>query len=160
MTPKPGSGPVPTRDQVSAGGVAVRKWGGRWEVALVLVGTRAKQRWQLPKGLIEPGESPKETAVREVREEAGIETDLVEPLEPVEYWYYGTERGGRVRYHKLVHFYLLRFRAGDVADHDHEVYQARWVGLNEAQEMLAFASERRVVRRAGEALARQDDPAA
>src|SRR5918997_5151902 len=136
---------IPTRDQVSAGGVAVRATDLGWEAALVLVGPKAKPRWQLPKGLVDAGETPEVTALREVREEAGIDTDVIGPLDSVEYWYYGTERGARVRYHKVVHFYLLRYRAGRVEDHDREVYQARWVTLAEAAEMLAFASERRVV---------------
>lgn len=139
---------IPTLDQTSAGGVAVREAAGGWEAALVLVGPRAKPRWQLPKGLVDPGETPEATAVREVREEAGIETDIVGPLETVEYWYYGKEDGSRVRYHKRVHFYLLRYQAGSVEDHDREVYEARWVGMEEAAEMLSFASERRVLEQA------------
>jgi len=120
----------------------------------VLVGPKAKPRWQLPKGLVDPGETPEIAALREVREEAGIETEIVAPLESVEYWYYGSEAGGRVRYYKVVHFYLLRYRSGRVEDHDREVYQARWVGLTEAAEILAFASERRVVEQAGALAAR------
>jgi 8-oxo-dGTP pyrophosphatase MutT (NUDIX family) len=83
--------PLPTRHQVSAGGVAYRLTGGAAEVALVLVGPQARSRWQLSKGLVEEGETPEECALREVREEAGIETELVAPLDRVEYWYYGTE---------------------------------------------------------------------
>ncbi len=144
----------PVRTQVSAGGVAFRAVeGGGWDVALVLVGPEAKPRWQLPKGLVDQGETPEATAVREVREEAGVETQLVAPLERVEYWYVGTEPDGtRVRYHKFVHFFLLRYLAGDVADHDHEVREARWVSIDAAGEMLDFASERRVMERAAERL--------
>lgn len=138
--------------QVSAGGVAYRRGtDGAIEIALVLVG--AKRRWQLPKGIVDPGETPEATALREVREEAGIATELVAPLAPIEYWYVGTERGSgsaggaaeRVRFHKRVHFYLLRYRDGDVRDHDHEVLEARWAPLAEAETRLAFPSERRVV---------------
>jgi 8-oxo-dGTP pyrophosphatase MutT (NUDIX family) len=137
------------RTQVSAGGVGFRATEGGWEVALVLVGPEDKPRWQLPKGLVEVGETPEAAAVREVREEAGVETEPVAPLERVEYWYVGTEPDGtRVRYHKFVHFFLLRFLAGDVADHDREVMEARWVPLGAAADTLAFASERRVMERA------------
>jgi 8-oxo-dGTP diphosphatase len=144
----------PVRTQVSAGGVAFRESGGQWDVALVLVGPAAKPRWQLPKGLVEPGETPEAAAIREVREEAGVETELVAALEKVEYWYAGTEPDGqRVRYHKFVHFFLLRYVTGNVEEHDREVREARWVPLGEATGKLAFASERRVVERAAERLA-------
>jgi 8-oxo-dGTP pyrophosphatase MutT (NUDIX family) len=142
---------IPTTTQTSAGGVAFRRQGGQTEVALIAVGEQL--RWQLPKGLVDKGEAPEEAARREVREEAGIETELVQPLERIEYWYYGTEQGGRVRYHKFVHFYLLRYTAGQVKDHDAEVADARWVDIAKAKEMLAFASERRVMERAEQVLA-------
>jgi 8-oxo-dGTP pyrophosphatase MutT (NUDIX family) len=142
---------IPTLTQTSAGGIAFRRQGGQIEVALIAVGQ--KLRWQLPKGLVDKGESPEEAARREVREEAGIETELVQPLERIEYWYYGTEQGSRVRYHKFVHFYLLSYVAGEVQDHDAEVADARWVDIGKAKEMLAFASERRVLERAEQVLA-------
>jgi 8-oxo-dGTP diphosphatase len=148
-----GANRPPIRTQVSAGGVAFRATEDGWEVALVLVGPEAEPRWQLPKGLVEPGETPESAAIREVREEAGVETELVASLERVEYWYVGTEPGGgRVRYHKFVHFFLLRYLAGDVEDHDREVREARWAPLAEAPGMLAFASERRVMERAAKLL--------
>ena len=140
------AGTVPTKDQVSAGGVAYRERGGRTEVAIVSVGER--RRWQLPKGLVGAGEPPEAAAMREVREEAGVETELVGPIETIEYWYQARERGAPVRFHKLVHFYLLRYVAGDVADHDHEVHEARWAELGEAHDALALPNEKRVVARA------------
>lgn len=141
---------LPIVKQVSAGGVVYRS-GGREgsEVALVKVGP--KGRWQLPKGIVDDGETPEATAIREVREEAGVDARLVAPLEVIEYWYVGTDRGGdRVRFHKFVHLFLLEYIAGDVADHDFEVEESRWVRLEAAVEMLAFESERKAMRRAVE----------
>ena len=147
----PPAAPLPTKTQTSAGGVAYRTTAaGTTEVAIVLVGSR--RRWQLPKGIVEAGEAPEAAAMREVREEAGIETEMVGPLEVVEYWYVAAERGARVRYHKFVHFYLLRYARGDVRDHDREVDEARWVEIGEAHGMLTFPSEQRVVERARELL--------
>jgi len=142
---------VLTLDQVSAGGVTYRWKHSGPEAAIVLI--KPKLRWQLPKGIVDPGESPEVTAVREVREEAGIETDLLELIETIEYWYRSFRKGKPVRYHKFVHFYLLEYRSGDVADHDHEIKEARWVRFEEAIEMLAFKSERQVAEKAREMLA-------
>jgi 8-oxo-dGTP diphosphatase len=137
---------VVTKDQVSAGGVAFRRVGSKVEVAIVSV--KPSLRWQLPKGIVDPGETTELTAIREVREEAGIETELIDLIETVQYWYQRVQYGKRIRYHKYVHFYLLQYRAGDVADHDHEIAESRWVGFDEALEMLAFQSERNVVEKA------------
>jgi 8-oxo-dGTP pyrophosphatase MutT (NUDIX family) len=99
---------------------------------------------------VDPGESPQITAVREVREEAGVETDLIKLIETIEYWYRSVKYGKPVRYHKFVHFYLLKYRGGEVTDHDHEVEEARWVSFEEALELLDFKSERDVVEKARE----------
>jgi 8-oxo-dGTP diphosphatase len=137
---------VTTMDQVSAGGVAFRWTDSQPEIAIVQM--KPKLRWQLPKGIVDPGESPEVTAVREVREEAGIETERIALIETIEYWYRSVRNGQPVRYHKYVHFYLLEYRSGDVSDHDHEVEQARWVSFDEAVEMLEFKSEREVAQKA------------
>lgn len=136
---------------MSAGGVVFRRNGDRVEVALIAVGD--PPRWQLPKGLLEPGEAPDATAVREVREETGVSAELLEPLDTIEYWYVATEDGRRVRFHKFVHFFLLRATGGDVVDHDHEVREARWVEIGGAEHRLAFANERRVVTAAASRIA-------
>jgi 8-oxo-dGTP diphosphatase len=133
-----------TVTQTSAGGVAYRRRGATLDVVLIAVGPN--DRWQLPKGIVDPGESPEITAVREVREEAGVDAQLIAPLETIEYWYVGTERTGeRVRYHKRVHFYLMEYVDGRVEDHDAEVNEARWVELAAAAEMLSFKNERTVL---------------
>jgi 8-oxo-dGTP pyrophosphatase MutT (NUDIX family) len=148
---------MPTRNQVSAGGVAFRLKESLTEVAIISVAPGG--RWQLPKGIIDEGESPETAAVREVREEAGIETDLLAPIDVVEYWYVGAESSGqRVRYHKHVHFFLLAYKGGDVANHDHEVLEARWVRIDEAKEMLAFKGERAMLEKAHEMIANLQKP--
>jgi 8-oxo-dGTP pyrophosphatase MutT (NUDIX family) len=139
---------VPVRDQTSSGGVVFRRDGttGAVEVAIISVGPQ--KRWQLPKGLVDPGEKPEATAVREAREEAGVDTKVAAHIETIEYWYAGLERGIRVRFHKHVHFYLLEYLSGDTRDHDAEVNEARWVPIDEAVGQLAFEGERRVVEKA------------
>ena len=135
-----------TMDQVSAGGVAFR-WRDS-EPEMVIVSVKPKMRWQLPKGIVDPGETPEITAAREVREEAGVETDLIALIDTIEYWYRATRYGKPLRYHKFVHFYLLQYRSGDVSGHDHEIEEARWVSFEEALEMLEFKTEREVVEKA------------
>ena len=126
------------------------------EIAVISVGSPA--RWQLPKGLIDSGENPEAAAIREVREEAGVSTRLVVPLDRIEYWYQRSDGAERVRVHKFVHFFLLEYLSGDVADHDHEVVDARWIDIREADQMLAFASERRVMAAAATRLAISKEP--
>lgn len=139
--------PLPTVTQVSAGGVAFRiNHQGQVETAIILVGPRL--RWQLPKGAINAGEEIEEAAQREVKEEAGVETKLLCLLDRIEFWFYASRGGQRVRYHKFVHFYLMQYLSGNVEDHDHEVEEARWVEVDEAIQMLAFESERGVMRKA------------
>jgi 8-oxo-dGTP diphosphatase len=137
---------IPTLEQVSAGGVAFRQNGDGYEI--VIISMNPSGRWQLPKGLIDDGETPQIAALREVREEAGIETELLAPVETIDYWFVSDWDEIRRRIHKQVHFYLLRYSGGDVADHDDEVLEARWVTVDEANEMLAFESERGVVKKA------------
>ena len=138
---------IPTQTQVSAGGAAFRSPRRRVvEVALISVGD--PPRWQLPKGLVDRGEIPEITAVREVREEAGIDAEVIEKVETVEYWYQSSAAGQRIRYHKFVHFFLMRYISGDVSNHDHEVNEARWVEISEALGMIAFKSERGVLEKA------------
>jgi mutator protein MutT len=139
-----------TRELVSAGGVAYRKRGALTEI--VLVQTSSEGRWQLPKGIVDPGETAEQAAIREVREEAGINCESLSELETIDYWY--VERHGKLpeRIHKTVHFYLMSYVSGEVADHDDEVREARWIEINGAFEILAFATERSVVKRALESI--------
>jgi len=152
VTPRKAS-PVklPVREQVSAGGVVFRREKDRIEIVLIAVG--GLNRWQLPKGLVEDKETPEGAAVREAREEAGVDSEVVEHIETIEYWYAGLDGGQRVRFHKRVHFYLLRYLSGNTSDHDWEVTDARWVSIEEGAQQLTFENERRVAGRAREMIA-------
>ena len=127
---------APTKTQVSSGGVVFRKREGQIDVAIISVGR--KPRWQLHKGIINNGESPESAAMREAREETGIDTEMVRPIDKIEYWYYSGNDDKRVRFHKFVHFYLLRYKSGDLSDHDHEVNEARWVDIDKAYSIACF----------------------
>jgi 8-oxo-dGTP pyrophosphatase MutT (NUDIX family) len=129
--------------EFSAGGVVVRD--GQ---CVVIVPTRpaadGSRVLALPKGHPEDGESAAEAAVREVREEAGVDGRPVEKLGDVRYWYM---REGR-RIAKVVTFFLLEYLRGDVADHDREVEDARWLALEDAAVQLTYKGEREMVARA------------
>ena len=118
----------------SAGGVIYRKGQAGVEVALASRTDFGGRRvWCLPKGLIEPGETAEATARREVREETGLQGEIEAKLGDIQYWYHSRES----RVFKKVSFYLLRYQEGDVADHDHEMTEVRWVSMGEA---IALAS--------------------
>ncbi len=130
--------------EFSAGGVIVRD--GR-EVAVVVPIRRAADGSQvlaLPKGHPDGDESAADAAAREVREEAGVVGDLVEKLGDVRYWY---QRSGR-RVLKVVSFFLFEYRSGDVADHDEEIEEARWMPIEKAASALSYRGEREMVARA------------
>lgn len=115
---------------------------------ILLISTQAGKRWQLPKGHIEEGETPEQTAVREVREETGVTGRVVAPLHGVEYWF--IERGLH-RIHKQVDYFLLDYISGDNADFDaREVSGAEWFTWDEGIAKLSFDNERRVVEQARE----------
>jgi len=105
--------------------------------------------WALPKGNLDPGEKPEETAVREVFEETGVHGHLIEKLGDVKYTY--TRRGGE-RVFKIVSFYLLRAGRGRIGDIDErmriEVAEARWLPLDDAPRLLAYGGEREMVKKA------------
>lgn len=137
---------IKTVEQVSAGGVAFRLEGNN--ISIAIIRTSAEGRWQLPKGMIDPGETVAQAALREVREEAGIACELLDHIDTIEYWFYGNYDGTQKRYHKKVHFYLMKYVEGNVADHDHEVIEAKWVDSVKATEILEFSNEQETVKRA------------
>lgn len=141
-----------TRTEISAGGVVFRLREDRAaDVALIRT---HEGRWQLPKGWIEADETTEAAALREVREEAGVVSEMVAPLDTIEYWYRSTYDPEPVRVHKFVHFFLLRYLSGSTDDHDDEVEEARWTPIETADRMLAFKDEQRLIALARDALER------
>jgi len=132
-----------TSTEFSAGGVVVRDG-----ECVVIVPTRraadGSKVLALPKGHPEDGESAADAALREVREEAGVDSRLVDKLGDVRYWYM---RDGR-RIAKVVSFFLLEYVSGEVADHDREVQDARWLALERAARELTYKGERDMASRA------------
>jgi 8-oxo-dGTP pyrophosphatase MutT (NUDIX family) len=142
-----------TRREFSAGLVLVRRMRGRWWLAAVRPQGKREGVWALPKGLVDPGESPAETALREGFEETGLQSRLGPKLGDVRYVY--TWEGERV--FKVVSFYLGRVKSGRIGElppgMEREVAEVRWLPLAEAPRLLAYGGERDMARRALETVA-------
>ena len=134
--------------EFSAGGVLVRRLRGRWWVAAIRPKGRPAGLWALPKGRIDPGEGAEAAAVREVREETGLEGVPLRKLGDIRYVY--TWDGERV--FKVVSFFLLRYRRGHLSPDASEVDEARWLPLEDAPRLLAYGGERETAHRALAAL--------
>src|SRR4051794_10108086 len=138
-------------DETSAGGLVVADDGVTGPRAALIGRTdrRGRLLWSLPKGHIEAGETPEDTAVREVAEETGIIGEVVAPLGIIDFWFVADGR----RVHKTVHHFLLRAIGGALSDADIEVTEVAWVPLDELSGRLAYADERALVERAPALLA-------
>ncbi|HEX4225105.1 MAG TPA: NUDIX hydrolase [Pseudonocardiaceae bacterium] len=140
-----------TVEETSAGGLVVDL--DRGEAALIgRLDRRGTLLWSLPKGHIEAGESAPQTAIREVHEETGIDGIVLAELGAIDYWFVVENR----RVHKTVHHFLLEATGGELSDEDVEVTEVAWVALARLDELLAYADERRLVRRAIRLLADPD----
>ncbi len=141
--------------EFSAGGVLVRQMRGRWWLAAIEPAGRSrsgkKTVWALPKGLVDEGERPEQTALREVREETGVEATLVGKLGDIRYVYTRSWAGGE-RVFKVVSFYLLRYvsgKLGEIAPAMHvEVRRVEWIPLEDAPRQLAYKGEREMAAKA------------
>jgi len=152
--------------EISAGGVVVQRSKEGWQVAViepqkeVSPSSRGRKTSQkmilaLPKGLVDPGEKPDQTALREVREETGLTASLIAKLGDIKYAYVRTW-GDKQRVFKIVSFYLLRYESGRIneiaPEMRVEVKRALWVPLEEAARRLAYSGEKDMIRRAEEYL--------
>lgn len=128
-----------TRNEYSSGGVVIAIRDGAPYVALIA--TRNKTRWGLPKGAVDPDETSEAAALREVREETGLQARILRPLDTIEY----TFRGGDAVVHKRVDFYLMEYVAGELQPQLSEVDDVQWFELSSSLQHASFDSERRLL---------------
>ena len=140
----------PKVEETSAGGLVLDRTGGVTKAALIARhDRRGRLIWSLPKGHLEAGESAEQAAVREVREETGIDGRIVGALGTIDFWFTTEDR----RVHKTVHHFLLEALGGELSDEDIEVVEVAWVPLEEVRGRLGYADERQLLARVDELLA-------
>jgi 8-oxo-dGTP pyrophosphatase MutT (NUDIX family) len=141
--------------EYSAGGVVIRFRDGRWWLAVIEPQSSEDKRSRrrkpvvaLPKGLVDKGEKPEQTAVREVREETGVEATLIAKLTDIHYIYARSWSDGQ-RVSKEVSFFLLMYRSGEIGEITPEmrveVRKAEWIPLDDAPRQLTHRGEQEVV---------------
>jgi 8-oxo-dGTP pyrophosphatase MutT (NUDIX family) len=153
--------------EISAGGVVLREISGVWHIALIEPQKEAIQNRSattkssrkrsgvlcMPKGLVDPGEKPEATAVREVFEETGIRAEVVNKLADIKYVYVRSWGDGQ-RVFKIVSFYLMRYVSGEIddvtAEMRIEVKRALWFPLVDAPSQMSYTTERKLVTQAQE----------
>ncbi len=138
-------------DEISAGGLVIDSSGTKG----LLIGridlkdqSREKLLWSLPKGHIESGESPEQAAIREVKEETGIDSEILKSLGVIDFWFMA---GGK-RIHKTVHHFVFREKGGRISPQVSEVDDVRWFPLDEIVERLAYPDEKKLIARSKELL--------
>ncbi|HEX6159524.1 MAG TPA: NUDIX hydrolase [Thermoanaerobaculia bacterium] len=151
MIPSPASRRK-TRNEHSSGGAVISLRAGIPYVALIA--TRNRTRWGLPKGAVTDGETSEAAALREVREETGLEARIVKPLDTIEYYF----RAGDTLIRKRVDFYLMEYLAGDLIPQLSEVDDVEWVALSESLQRASFDSERKLLEKAQQELVSSPRP--
>jgi 8-oxo-dGTP diphosphatase len=149
--------------EFSAGAVVLRQMKNRWWVAVIEPGREGEPAQRkgvvaLPKGNVDAGEKPQETAVREVKEETGIHAEPITKLIDIRY-VYTRMWSDQAKVFKVVSFFLMKYRSGQI-DHlkdnmRHEVRRAFWLPLDEAAARLSYKGEKQVVEKALQYINRQ-----
>ena len=130
-----------TKWEFSAGGVVFRKnENGQIEILLI----RVKTRWSFPKGNIERGEPKDQAALREVKEETGVDAKILDYLGEVDYWY----NIGLTKIHKFVYYYLMEYVSGDVVPQKEEIDEAKFMSISEAEKLLSYSTDKEILERA------------
>ncbi len=139
---------VKTERRISSGGVVFRRRTGQVDVALIAV--KDGKVWCLPKGLVEKGENIARTAHREVKEETGLDGKIIKLIDNIHYFFISKEEGEAKRIFKIVYFFLMEHTGGDVAGHDSEVNDCRWLPIDEAIESVEYKDEKGILIKARE----------
>ncbi|TAL58630.1 MAG: NUDIX domain-containing protein [Bacteroidetes bacterium] len=122
--------------QFSAGGIVFKKSGDKTEI---LISQHSQHHgWVFPKGLIAEKETKEQTALREVKEEAGVNGKIIRALNPVTYWY--VAEGEKIR--KTVYYFLMEYASGDIVKHDYEMEAVEWLPENKVEERLTYESDK------------------
>lgn len=125
----------------AAGGIVARIEGTTLQIVLICMKRPGAPKWSLPKGHFKKKETPEQAALREVREETGLEVEILHALGTIDYWF--SEKG--TLYHKFVHYFAMRTTGGSFADHDDEVTAVEWFPFDHALTVMAFENERDIV---------------
>lgn len=125
--------------EFSAGGIVFNDSG-----QVLLTQHSANKSWGFPKGLIDPGQTSKEAALREVQEEGGVEAEIIEKVGDSKYIY--TWEGEKI--FKVVTIYLMKYLSGDPKNHDWEMMDAGWFSPDEVLKKLSFPNDKALLKKA------------
>jgi 8-oxo-dGTP pyrophosphatase MutT (NUDIX family) len=132
--------------EFSAGGIVYRRVNN--EIEVLVVQHSAHHGWVFPKGLIDPGEDKKTTALREVKEEGGVKAKIIQELPSTEYFY--QFQGGKIK--KKVIYFLMEYVSGDISDHDWEMEAAEWMPMEKVEERLTYKTDKEIFKTAAKFL--------
>ncbi len=125
----------------SAGGVVYKREGK--DLKILLISIKQGKVWALPKGLVEKNETPQQAALREIREETGIDGKIIDELGEVSYWFYLEGE----KYFKTVKYYLVEYINGQITP-QWEIDNAEWFKADEALNKLTYESDKKILEKA------------